>query len=139
MCDYSIRSIASRPAVVGESLITRHFGTGTTGFGPENGEEVAICVLPGTEIAFDGEIFAQCFGHPRFYPPSFRPMGINVGRFRQVNKDQPYTHHDALELPDGEVILLTWLQLGQRATVLQLPAVPKTAEEAEEQKRLEIA
>jgi hypothetical protein len=48
------------------------------------------------------------------------------------------THHDALELPDGKIVLLTRLIEGQQATVLQLPAEPRTAEEAEEQKRLPI-
>jgi hypothetical protein len=41
------------------------------------------------------------------------------------------THHDALEFPDGQVVLLTRLCEGQRATVLQLPAAahPAVAEE----------
>ena len=47
-------------------------------------------------------------------------------------------HHDALEFPDGQVILLTRLCEGQRATVLQLPAAPGTAEEAGEQKRVSV-
>ncbi len=42
--------------------------------------------------------------------------------FRQVNKDNPHTHHDALEFPDGRMALLTDLLEGQEATVLQLPA-----------------
>ncbi len=32
MCDYSLRSVKSRPAKVGDKLITRDFGTGTRGF-----------------------------------------------------------------------------------------------------------
>jgi hypothetical protein len=44
--------------------------------------------------------------------------------FRQVNKDQPNVHHDALELPDGEIVLVTKLTGGQHATVLQMPASP---------------
>lgn len=137
MCDYSLQFISSRSAVAGESLITRHLGI-TTGFVPVNGDEVAVCVLPGTEIAFDEEIVAAGLGHPRYYPPAFRTMGTNVGRFRQVSKDLPDVHHDALELPNGDVILLAWLKPDQKATVLQLPAAPKTSEEAEEQKRLEV-
>ena len=42
--------------------------------------------------------------------------------FRQINKDDPATHHDALEFPDGRIALLTFLKEGQTATVLQLPA-----------------
>ena len=56
--------------------------------------------------------------------------------FRQVNKDEPRVHHDALEFPDGQRVLLTELCEGQEATVLQLPAQPATAAEAEEQKRV---
>ena len=47
-------------------------------------------------------------------------------------------HHDALEFPDGTIVLLTRLSQGQQATVLQLPAAPRTAEEAEEQKRVAV-
>jgi len=52
---------------------------------------------------------------------------------RQINMDNAVTHHDALEFPDGQVVLVTRLCEGQRATVLQLPAGtrPATAEEAE--------
>ena len=45
-------------------------------------------------------------------------------------------HHDALEFPDGEIVLLTFLCQGQQATVLQLPAEPKTATETEVQQRV---
>jgi hypothetical protein len=41
--------------------------------------------------------------------------------FRQINKEVPSTHHDALEFPDGKIVLLTFLEVGQQATVLQLP------------------
>ena len=51
--------------------------------------------------------------------------------FRQINKDNPRTHHDALEFPDGQVVLLTDVFESQEATVLQLPAEPSTAAEAE--------
>ena len=56
--------------------------------------------------------------------------------FRQVNKNEQRTHHDALEFPDGRIVLLTQLCSGQEATVLQLPAQPMTVAEAEAQKRL---
>ena len=42
-------------------------------------------------------------------------------------------------MPDGQQILLTHLEEGQTATVLQLPAAPKTELEAEKQKRAEFA
>jgi hypothetical protein len=51
-----------------------------------------------------------------------RPLPFPPVVFRQINLDNPHTHHDALEFPDGEVVLLTFLMEGQQATVLQLPA-----------------
>jgi len=56
--------------------------------------------------------------------------------FRQINKDKAAVHHDALEFPDGQVVLLTALNEGQQATVLQLPAEPKTNVEAAANKRV---
>ena len=58
--------------------------------------------------------------------------------FRQVNKDEPHTHHDALEFPDGHFVLLTHLVAGQEATVLQLPAEPATATEVRAQEPLAL-
>jgi hypothetical protein len=49
------------------------------------------------------------------------------------------THHDALEFPDGEVVLLTRLPVGQEATVLQLPAGKHAARETEKQEPVAIA
>jgi hypothetical protein len=63
-------------------------------------------------------------------------MTSRTAIFRQVNKDQPRVHHDALEFPDGQMVLLTELIEGQEATVLQLPAQPATAAEAEAQERV---
>ena len=51
-----------------------------------------------------------------------RVINYKTAIFRQVNQDKKWVHHDALEFPDGEIVLLTFLQEGQRATVLQLPA-----------------
>jgi hypothetical protein len=59
--------------------------------------------------------------------------------FRQINKDRSAAHHDALEFPDGEVVLLTLLCEGQQATVLQLPAEPKIAIESEVERRAAYA
>jgi hypothetical protein len=65
-----------------------------------------------------------------------RPQATAI--FRQVNKNDPLKHHDALEFPDGHIVLLTDLMEGQQATVLQLPAQPTTAAEAEAQKRTAV-
>jgi hypothetical protein len=59
----------------------------------------------------------------------------NAAMFRQIDKDQPARHHDALEFPDGQIVLLTHLAEGQHTTVLQLPAKPAAAAEAEQQTR----
>ena len=48
-----------------------------------------------------------------------------MARFRHVNENQLCMHHDALELPGGQVVLLTMLREGQHATVIQLPATER--------------
>jgi hypothetical protein len=53
-----------------------------------------------------------------------------------VNRNEPMKHHDALEFPDGRIVLLTRLTEDQVATVLQLPAQPTTAAEENAQKRI---
>ena len=62
-----------------------------------------------------------------------------VARFRQINMHDLHVHHDALEFPGGQVVLVTRLAAGQRATVLQLPAQPMTASETESEKRAAYA
>jgi hypothetical protein len=128
MCDYSLQQVASRPATVGETLITHNFGSGTRGFRSPDETAAAVCLLPGTELAFKDDI--RHFGYPQL------PTTGKTAIFRQINKDNPHTHHDALEFPDGQMVLLTQLIEGQEATVLQLPAQPQTAEEAEAQARV---
>jgi len=56
MCDYSLESIKSRPAKIGDILVTRDFGTGTRGFAASEDINVAVCVLSGTELAFAHEV-----------------------------------------------------------------------------------
>ena len=128
MCDYSIH-VASRPAQVGDRLETKTFGTGTIGFCGGGG--LAICLLPGTEVAFDESA--------RLHPYLGLETFDNVAIFRQVDKDNPYQHHDCLEFPDGRVALLASLDACQWATVLQLPAAPQSDVEREEQRRAEYA
>jgi hypothetical protein len=132
MCDYSLHSVKSRPAKVGDKLTTHNFGTGTVGFAASEDMNIAVCVLPGTELSFADEV--RCL-----------PTGLLAWRdemiehktaiFRQINKERVAAHHDALEFPDGRIVLLTFLNEGQQATVLQLPAEPKTGVESEVQRR----
>jgi hypothetical protein len=133
MCDYSLHSVKSRPAKVGDKLTTRDFGTGTRGFAASEDVNVAVCVLPGTELSFAQEV--SCLPTGLF---AWRDKVIEhrTAIFRQINKDKIATHHDALEFPDGRIVHLTSLSEGQQATVLQLPAEPKTAVEAQSQRRL---
>jgi len=129
MCDYSLHSVRTRPAKVGEKLITHNFGTGTRGFAAPEDCSVAVCVLPGTELAFETSVKYQT-------TLMFRAnTGHTVAIFRQINNGAPHSHHDALELPDGEIVLLTRLCEGQKATVLTLPTQPKSSAEAEVQQR----
>jgi hypothetical protein len=118
MCDYSLEHVASRPARVGDKLVSTRFNhSGTRGFAALGEPNVAVCLLPGTELSFETEVKCESnfgFGSKR--------LPYRVARFRELNKDQPNVHHDALELPDGQIVLVTKLIGGQRATVLQLPA-----------------
>lgn len=132
MCDYSLQSVSSRPARVGDRLTTRDFGTGTRGFSAAEDAGTAVCIMPGTELSFAREIACKPTG---LFPWRARQTGHKTAIFRQVNKDKVAAHHDALEFPDGRVVLLTLLCEGQEATVLQLPARPKTPAEAAEQRR----
>jgi hypothetical protein len=136
MCDYSLHSVRSRPAQIGDKLSTRDFGTGTRGFAASENAAVAVCVLPGTELSFADEVRCLSIGLL-----AWRDKVINhkTAIFRQVNKDKVTAHHDALEFPDGQIVLLTSLSEGQQATVLQLPAEPKTAAETEVQQRAAYA
>jgi hypothetical protein len=133
MCDYSLHNVKSRPAKVADKLVTRDFGMGTRGFAAADDPSVAVCLLPGTELSFAGDVTRV-------------PVGLLIWRdkvinqrtaiFRQINKEKMAVHHDALEFPGGEVVLLTSLSEGQQATVLQLPAAPKSAAETKEQERV---
>src|SRR5215475_2242247 len=133
MCDYSLQNVRSRPAKVGDKLTTRDFGTITRGFAAVEDARVAVCVLPGTELAFANAVAVE---RPRFIGWKVEKLNHTTAIFRQVNKNEPMQHHDALEFPDGRIALLTTLSEGQEATVLQLPAQPTTAAEADAQKRV---
>ena len=124
MCDYSLHHVMSVPAKVRDKLVSTIFpATVTRGFCAPNAPEVAVCVPPGAELAFDEDVQGdRILG-------VFRRRKINarVARFRNVNMSEPYAHHDALEFPDGRILLVTQLAPGQVATVLQLPATMASA------------
>jgi len=119
MCDYSLHCVASRPARAAETLVVTNFsGTSTRGFASPADRNVAVCLRPGTEVAFEAEARREGV----FFR---RKMGDRVARFRQVNMGNPTVHHDALEFPDGSIVKVNDLVVGQRARIVQLPAEPK--------------
>jgi hypothetical protein len=132
MCDYSLHNVKSRPAKIGDKLTTRDFGTGTRGFSASEDASVVVCLRPGTELSFAEEVTVSAAGLAGWWR---KAINHKTAIFRQVNKERVVGHHDALEFPDGRIVLLTFLLEGQQATVLQLPAEPKTVSEAEAQRR----
>ena len=129
MCDYSLHLVASRPATVGDKLVTTDFTRSITrGFSAVGEPDVAVCLLPGTEIAFEDDVqydrAFSLFGKAR--------VEHKVARFRQVNMDDPHVHHDALEFPGGQIVMVTRLMPGQRASVLQLPVTGQEPDRKQE-------
>jgi hypothetical protein len=132
MCDYSLGLVNSRPARVGDRLVSTGFkNTVTRGLSAVDQPDTAVCLLPGTEVVFD-----------RRARYTFGPLGLfswrtrsPLARFRQINTADPHVHHDALEFADGRVISLQSLALGQRASVLQLPAEGQNGSSVESRPR----
>jgi hypothetical protein len=133
MCDYSLHSVKSRPARVGDKLTTHNFNMGTRGFSAPEDASTAVCVLPGTELAFAAPVKCSLRGLLAW---KMNVVPHTTAIFRQINKDNPHIHHDALEFPDGQTVLLTDVFENQEATVLQLPALPATAAEVKAQERV---
>src|SRR5580698_5661560 len=125
MCDYSLHAVATRPAKAGETLITTTFlCTSTRGFASEDEPEVAVCVLPGSELAFAENVR---------YDSRWiwtRQANFRVGKLGEIDRHLADRHHDTIEFPDGSHVLVTLLCEGQRATVLQLPVSQQPAERA---------
>jgi hypothetical protein len=120
MCDYSLHTVASRPARVGETLVTSGFnGTSTRGFAAKAEPNVAVCLLPGTELAFEGDV-----RYNRNWL-STRSTGFSVARICAIEPGASHQHHDALSFPDGKTVLVNLLSEDQHARVLQLPVTPR--------------
>jgi hypothetical protein len=135
MCDYSLEHVKSRPAKVGDRLTTRDFGRVTRGFAASEDKNVAVCVLLGTELSFASEV--KCARSAFVW--SERVISHKTAIFRRVNQEYAWDNHDALEFPDGEIVLLTLLREGQQATVLQLPAAEKQPTSSAENKNASIS
>ena len=120
MCNYSPHTVVFRPAKVGETLVTTSFhGTSTRGFAAKREPNVAVCLLPGTELAFERDV-----RYNRYWL-STGSTGFSVARFCVIEPGAPHQHHDALSFPDGKTVLLNVLSEGQHARVLQLPVIPR--------------
>jgi hypothetical protein len=126
MCDYSLHVVANRPAKIEDKLVAMKFNNSITrGFAAVGQPNVAVCLLPGTEIAFDENVECEPLLGISILPN--KKIGQRLARFRQVNMHNVVAHHDALEFPDGQVVLVTCLCAGQRATVLQIPVGTRAA------------
>jgi hypothetical protein len=125
MCDYSLHAVASRPAKLGDTLIVTSFhGTATRGFAAKGQPAVAVCLLPGTELAFDHDVKYRC---NRFFTRSgyswTRHAGFSVARFCKIDPLASDPLRDALSFPDGTTVLVNMLEERQCARVIQLPVV----------------
>ena len=87
MCDYSLQNVRSRPAKVGDKLTTRDFGTCTRGFAAAEDAGVAVCVLPGTELAFSSPVTLA--DHRFIVGWKAETLSHATAIFRQVNKNEP--------------------------------------------------
>ena len=102
------RTSRSHPQLrVGDAIVSTSFrGTSTRGFAVEGEPGVAVCLLPGTELAFDRDI-----KYDRNWI-STRSAGTQVARFCAVELNRQHQHHDALMFPDGNTVLVTLLLEG---------------------------
>ena len=104
MCDYSLQAAKTRPAKVNDELTVRQLGWSTKGFAASEDRNVAVCLLPGTELSFAEEVRKVSS-----IPWLKRVVGHKTAIFRKINQNRPTVHHDALEFPDGQIVLLTFL------------------------------
>ncbi len=133
MCDYSLHAVETRPAKVGDKLISTSFlNCFTRGFASLGEPQIAVCLRPGTELAFERVVEID-HGFGRLLPSfGFGRIPERVARFRKINEEHNDAHHDALEFPSGRIVLVTRLCEGQVATVLQLPAAEQPVQQAQD-------
>ena len=132
MCDYSLHFVASRPARVGDKLFSTRFrASATRGFAAIDQAEIAVCLLPGTEVAFERDV--ECDGLFGFFQG--RSLKQKLARFRQINLDQPTM---LAQLRDQNNFSIGKLKR-QHATVLQLPALERAPCEAVTNERVPVS
>ena len=85
MCDYSLHHVATRPAKIDDRLVTTKFPNSITrGFAAAGDPRVAVCLLPGTELAFDRDV--ECVRALPIFPT--KKIGQKVAQFH-FGKAQP--------------------------------------------------
>ena len=123
MCDYSLQHVASRPAKIEDKLVVTEFDNSITrGFAAVGKPHVAVCLLPGTEIAFEANV--EC-------KPSFgigilpnKKIEQRLARFRQIDIDNPVMHHDALGWASDPAHPSVRRSTSNRTAVARRPAYP---------------
>ena len=126
MCDYSLMAIHNRLAVEGDELVAHRFRSGSIGlvswldftnwriqrpvrmwhrfrdyFSSQTEPAPVVCVPPGARLRLHG--LPAC----------------ETATFTQISPESD-RHRDALQLDNGDTLLLQLLPEGQRVTVLQL-------------------
>ena len=56
MCDFSLHNVKSRPAKVGDRLTNPRLSHRAPGDCASEDASMAVCLLPGTELSFAGEV-----------------------------------------------------------------------------------
>lgn len=125
MCDYSIVAVRSRLAQKGDWLVTKDFGFGTVGFADEKDTDCAVCLAPGTELAFSLRVRKRYWLFRKHVSTNL------VASFFQQNLHLENAHHDSLEFPCGIKVMLNDIAAHQHALVIQLPATQRASTLAE--------
>jgi hypothetical protein len=103
MCDYSLDLVASRPAKVGDELVTTKFKNSITrGFAAIGEPNVAVCLLPGTEVAFEKEVKYEpftLFPHMKLGPADQRGQAERASRCAGVPRRGDRAAHPAVRRP----------------------------------------
>jgi hypothetical protein len=116
MCDYSMHAIKNRKAVVGDKVKTSDFmRTSSPGLESLTEPGVAICLIPGTGVEFDEPVQHRDIGL------NFNtPIPFKIGRYvRKAGHETEFK--DAVQFPDGSMVLMAYLVTNQTGTVTYVP------------------